>query len=114
MEEERGVIMIVTQKSAKTTTPIQGITRRILAYTEKVMLTEHALEKGAILPEHKHPHEQLIYIISGELEIEMSGEHFKLLQGDSIAVPSNVNHKATALKESVALDIFAPARTDYL
>jgi quercetin dioxygenase-like cupin family protein len=114
MEEERGVNMIVSLKSAKTTLPVPGITRRILAHSEKVMLTEHTLETGAILPEHNHPHEQVIYIISGELVLEMNGEHFKLIQGDSIAVPSNVNHKATALKASVALDIFAPARTDYL
>jgi quercetin dioxygenase-like cupin family protein len=106
--------MIVSHKSAKTTTPVPGITRRILAHSEKVMLTEHALEKGAILPEHKHPHEQLVYLLSGEILLEMGGELLKLLPGDSVAVPSNLNHKATALKESVALDIFAPARIDYL
>jgi quercetin dioxygenase-like cupin family protein len=106
--------MIVSHSSVKVTTPVPGITRRILAHTENVMLTEHALAKNAILPEHHHPHEQLIYLLSGELLLEMGGKQFKLLQSDSLAVPANVNHKATALKESVALDIFAPARKDYL
>lgn len=106
--------MIISRKSAKTSTPVPGITRLILAHSDKVMLTEHDLDEGAILPEHKHPHEQLTYLLSGELLFEMDKEHFTLFQGDSIAVPSDVVHKAVALKKSVALDIFAPARTDYL
>jgi quercetin dioxygenase-like cupin family protein len=106
--------MIIKRDSAKTTVPVPGIVRIILARTEKVMLTEHTLEKGAILPEHKHPHEQIVYLLSGELLLEVESGQFKMLPGDSIAIPSNAVHKATALKESMALDIFAPARTDYV
>jgi quercetin dioxygenase-like cupin family protein len=106
--------MLIKHKDTKSTTPVPGITRRILAYTQKVMITEHALEKGAVLPDHKHPHEQIVYLLSGELLLEVSGENFTMLPGDSVAVPSNANHKAVAFKESIALDIFAPARTDYL
>ena len=52
--------MIIKRESGKTTTPVPGITRRILAHSERVMLTEHALEKDAVLPAHKHPHDQLV------------------------------------------------------
>jgi quercetin dioxygenase-like cupin family protein len=107
-------MFIIKHKEAKITEPVNGITRRILAHSEKVMLTEHTLKKGAVLPEHNHPHEQIIYLLSGELLLEVNGESIPLSPGDSVAVPSNINHKATALKESVALDIFAPARNDYL
>ena len=106
--------MLVKHKDAKTTTPFPLITRRILAYSEKVMVTEHALEKGAVLPDHKHTHEQLVYLLSGEILLEIDSENIKMLPGDSVAIPSNANHKATAVKESVVLDIFVPARTDYL
>jgi quercetin dioxygenase-like cupin family protein len=106
--------MLIRHKDAKTTLPVPGITRRILAYTGNVMITEHALEKDAVLPEHKHPHEQIVYLLSGELILEMNSEQFKLMPGDSISIPSDVSHKATSLKESIALDIFAPARMDYL
>jgi quercetin dioxygenase-like cupin family protein len=106
--------MIISRKNAKTTLPVPGITRRIFANTEKVMLTEHSLEKGAVLPEYKHPHDQLIYLVSGSLSLEMNGEILRMAQGDSVAIPSNVSHKATALEVTIALDIFAPARTDYL
>jgi quercetin dioxygenase-like cupin family protein len=106
--------MLVKHQDTKVTNPVTGITRRILAYSEKVMITEHALEKDAVLPDHKHPHEQLVYLLSGEILLEVRDEKFRMMPGDSLAVPSNANHKATALKESVALDIFAPARMDYL
>ena len=106
--------MIIKRESAKVTVPVTGITRRLLAHTDQVMLTEHELEKGAVLPEHNHPHEQLVYLISGKLLLEMGEEKIELNPGDSAAVPSNLNHKAVALEKSVALDIFSPARKDYL
>jgi quercetin dioxygenase-like cupin family protein len=114
VKASKGVDMIINHDSAKTTTPVPGIVRKILAHTGKVMLTEHTLQKGAVLPEHQHPHEQLVYLLSGELLLDVEGGQFKMLPGDSIAIPSNAVHKAAALKKSVALDIFAPARTDYL
>jgi quercetin dioxygenase-like cupin family protein len=106
--------MVFKYKAAKISKPAAGITRRILAHCPEVMLTEHMLEKGAILPEHEHPHVQLVYLVSGELLVEMDGQQFTLREGDSLSIPSHISHKASALVKSVALDIFAPRRDDYL
>jgi quercetin dioxygenase-like cupin family protein len=106
--------MIFSYKSAKVSEPVAGITRRVLANSRNVMLTEHLLEKGAVLPQHQHPHEQLVYLLSGELLLEINGEQFLMKQGDSVIVQSDATHKATANEKCCALDIFAPARTDYL
>jgi quercetin dioxygenase-like cupin family protein len=106
--------MISRYKSARISKPVPGITRRVMAYSPSVMLTEHTLEKGAVLPEHSHIHEQLVYLVSGELVLEINGELFQMAVGDSIVVPSNAVHKATAVVPSVVLDIFTPAREDYL
>jgi quercetin dioxygenase-like cupin family protein len=106
--------VIIKYKSAKTTIPFNGVTRRILAHSPELMLTEHTLEKGAILPEHSHPHLQLVFLRSGKLTVEMGGERLEVTEGDSFVIPSGLLHKVTALEESVALDIFAPSRKDYL
>jgi quercetin dioxygenase-like cupin family protein len=106
--------MIIDYRSAKTTTPAPGIIRRILANSPEVMLTEHTLQKGAVLPEHQHPHVQLVYLLSGQFTIEMNGEQFTINQGDSFVIPSNAAHKVVALADSVVLDIFTPCRQDYL
>ncbi len=106
--------MIVSYKSAKISKPAAGITRRILAHCPEMMLTEHILKKDAVLPEHQHPHVQMAYLLSGKLLMEINGEQFTVEPGDSFAIPSGVIHKVTAIVDSVALDIFAPEREDYL
>jgi quercetin dioxygenase-like cupin family protein len=106
--------MIINYRSAKVTQPVTGVTRRILANSAKLMLTEHTLEKGAVLPNHNHPHEQLVYLLSGTLIVEMDGEQIKIIKGDSLVIPPEVYHKVTAAENSVALDIFSPRRDDYL
>jgi quercetin dioxygenase-like cupin family protein len=106
--------MIVKHKSARISTPAPGVVRRILANSAKLMLTEHTLVKGAVLPDHKHPHEQLVYLLSGAIRLEMNGDILQMAAGDSLVIPSNMTHKVTALENTVALDIFTPAREDYL
>jgi quercetin dioxygenase-like cupin family protein len=106
--------MVINYNSAKISKPVYGVTRRILAHSNNLMLTEHTLEKGAILPDHKHIHEQLVYLLKGEIMIDMAGERLNVIAGDSLVIPSNVSHKVTALTKSIALDIFSPARQDYL
>ena len=112
--KERKADMIVKYSSAKVTQAFPGVMRRVLANSPSVMLTEHTLEKGAVLPDHNHPHEQLVYLLSGELRMEMEGTQFTMVSGDSLAIPSNVNHKVTAAEKSTVLDIFTPRRDDYL
>lgn len=106
--------MVVHRNSAKVSEPFDGVKRRILANSDRLMLTEHTLEKGAILPEHNHPHEQLVYLLSGEVVIEMGGDKFNIIEGDSLVIPSNLSHKVTASRNSLVLDVFAPSRKDYL
>jgi quercetin dioxygenase-like cupin family protein len=106
--------MVTKYGFAKVTHPVEGITRRILANSAQVMLTEHILDAGAVLPIHNHPHEQLVFLLSGQIIIEMSGSQYTLKEKDSLVIAPDVFHKAIAIKPSVALDIFIPAREDYL
>jgi|WetSurMetagenome_2_1015567.scaffolds.fasta_scaffold121521_2 quercetin dioxygenase-like cupin family protein len=106
--------MITSYKSAKITEPAPGIARRVLANSPEIMLTEHTLQKGSILPEHRHSNIQLVYVVSGQFVIEMNGNNFTAVKGDSFVIPSSSAHKVTALADSVVLDIFTPARQDYL
>jgi quercetin dioxygenase-like cupin family protein len=105
---------VVTKYStARTTHPISGVVRKILANSPNLMLVEHTLEKGAVLPDHKHPHEQLVYLLSGEIQLELNGDSIVMSAGDSLLIPPNINHKVETFKKSVALDIFTPRREDF-
>jgi quercetin dioxygenase-like cupin family protein len=106
--------MVFSHEAAKVTHPVPGVTRRILANSRNLMLTEHTLEKGAVLPDHHHLNEQLVYLLSGAIILEMDGVAVNMVTGDSLDIPPDVSHKVTALEKTVALDIFSPAREDYL
>ena len=55
-----------------------GITRRILAHEGGMMIVEATFQKGAVGTAHRHPHEQVSYILSGKFRYTMDGESYIL------------------------------------
>ncbi|HTB97957.1 MAG TPA: cupin domain-containing protein [Terracidiphilus sp.] len=96
------------------TTPEPGLQRQILVYTPAMMLVRHTMQKGWQGAAHAHPHEQLVYIISGCITATVEGKTIQAGEGDSFIVGSNAMHQASALENSVVLDVFTPAREDYI
>lgn len=94
--------------------PEPGLTRRILANNEKLMLVEHRMEQGWAGARHSHPHDQLVYVISGHLRFSGGERSFEVRAGDSFIIKGDVEHQAWALSPSVVLDVFTPTRKDYL
>ncbi|MHB1042461.1 MAG: cupin domain-containing protein [Eubacteriales bacterium] len=91
-----------------------GIKRKTLVYGKKTLMTEFLLEKGNILPAHKHPQEQTGYLVSGKIILIIGQEEFEVNPGDSWVIPGNVEHRAEIIEDSVAVEVFAPVREDYL
>ncbi|WP_437580849.1 cupin domain-containing protein [Sorangium sp. So ce887] len=94
-------------------TPEPGLKRRILAQNPNMMLVEHHMELGWAGARHSHPHDQLVYVISGRLKFSCGDEEFEARAGDSFVVRGGVEHQAWAFEPSVVLDVFTPAREDY-
>lgn len=93
---------------------VDGVKRKTLVYGEKTLMTEFLLEKGKVLPEHRHPQEQTGYLVSGKIKLYIGGESREVNPGDSWVIPGNVDHRAEILEDSVAVEVFAPVREDYL
>ena len=89
------------------------MTRQVLAHNDELMLVRHYFEQGWTGERHSHPHHQLVYVVKGALQVEVEGEAFDVLAGDSFIVNGGVEHQASALEASEVLDIFTPAREDY-
>jgi quercetin dioxygenase-like cupin family protein len=102
--------------SSRTTTEsaAEGITRQILGYDDHLMLVRVVFTCGAVGVLHHHPHRQVSYIESGSFEVEIDGVRQILKQGDSYFIPPNVAHGAVALEDGALIDVFAPARQDFL
>lgn len=91
-----------------------GITRKVLTYSTNLMICELTLQKGASIPMHDHPHEQSTYVVAGRFRYTVGNETKEVAAEDCVLIPGNVPHEITALQDSVAIDIFSPAREDFL
>jgi quercetin dioxygenase-like cupin family protein len=93
---------------------LDKIRRKTLVFGEKSLLCEFRLEEGAVLPFHQHPHEQTGYLIAGRLELTIDGRTHRIEPGGSWCIPGGTLHGALALADSVAVEVFAPVREDYV
>lgn len=96
--------------------PATGVEIRIIGSGEKVMLTYIIAKPGAIVPDHKHPHEQIGTCIQGEGVLTSGGKSFKTVPGASWYIPGGESHdwKCTSKGETILIETFAPPREDYL
>ena len=93
---------------------VQGVYIKTLAFGEKTLLTEFKLEAGRVSPRHAHIEEQTGYLVSGSIELTIGDKTYTANPGDSWSIPSNVEHAARILSDSVAIEVFSPVRKDYL
>lgn len=107
-------IVVVTHAEAKRNLPEKGLIRLVGAYNEKLFLAEHYMEEGWAGAAHSHPHEQIVYVISGHLKVTCGGKTFDARSGDSFVVRGGVEHQATALEATHVIDVFTPCRSDYV
>jgi quercetin dioxygenase-like cupin family protein len=92
---------------------LPGLKRRAV-WLDHVMITFFTFEPHTVIPEHDHPHEQITYVIEGELEFTLGEETRRLKAGDGVCIPPNVPHRAHTLDQhTVALDAWHPPREDY-
>ena len=79
------------------------------------MLVEFTFEAGAASWEHSHPHEQVGYVVDGEIDFVMAGQApVRLRRGGSYYVPPGVKHYIVTHAPTVLLDAFTPMREDFL
>ena len=91
-----------------------GLRRKILGYDDHLMMVCVDFQKDAIGALHSHEHRQVTYIVKGVFEVTIGGEKKILREGDSFFVPPNIPHGVVALEEGRLIDVFTPARTDFL
>ena len=99
----------------KNITP-KKLTEGILGYYahgEKHTMGLVELEKGSIVPMHSHIHEQITFILEGQLDMVIDGEPCFLTEGMYHIIHSNMPHSAVAVTDCKVIDTFSPVREDY-
>lgn len=106
--------VIVTHEEGKESAPENGLKRRVLAYNDKLFLAEHEMVKGWAGTVHSHPHEQIVYVVRGHLKIACKGKTVDIRTGDTFVVRGGVEHGASAVEDSLVIDVFTPCREGYI
>jgi quercetin dioxygenase-like cupin family protein len=89
-----------------------GIRAR-LVHTDRVTHSWVELDEGATFPDHHHPHEQIVSVLDGTLDIVVGGEALVLTAGQVLVIPPDVAHQGRARTACRVLDAFAPVREEY-
>lgn len=90
--------------------------RKILVYSENIMLMYTEAMPGGPGISHSHPHEQITYMIQGTSELTAGGETVTLKAGSSALLEPDEYHEIRGVGDEkvIVLDIFHPYREDYI
>jgi len=72
-----------------------------------------SIKAGQSLPEHSHPHEQIVSVLEGELELTVEGVPHRLTRGIVFVLPGGTPHSALSITDCLVLDTFHPVREDF-
>ena len=93
--------------------PVDGAVMRGL-FGEGAMLNLVDLEPDAEVPLHSHPHEQLGYVVEGEIIMIIDGAEHRMPPGTAYVIPGGVEHSGRGgLDGCRVVDVFQPPREDY-
>ena len=71
-------------------------------------------KEGAVTLPHNHESEEVIIVLSGVWRFQMPNREVTLSANQMLCIPAGVEHSSEALDDTVALDICAPTRPDWI
>jgi len=98
--------------------PLSAFISRQVVHGERTTVARIRLRKGAIVPRHQHVNEQISMVERGKLRFVISDgiadEERVVSAGEALVIPPNAPHLVEALEDSLATDLFAPIREDWI
>jgi len=91
-----------------------GVVRRVFS-GDNATLAFTTLDPGHEPRPHSHPHEQIVYILSGRARFVVGDDEVVAGPGDMLVVPPGVEHWAETVGDEpvVDLSVFSPRRDEY-
>jgi quercetin dioxygenase-like cupin family protein len=115
MEEgEKMLRQLASVHDAKPVEMREGIVRRTLVFSDRMLLCHWEIRAGTRFGEHSHVYEQAGFVVRGRLRMTIDGVPSELGPGSSYLVPPNVRHDAEALEDVEVVDVFSPLREEYV
>jgi unsaturated pyranuronate lyase len=89
------------------------IERRVLA-GKQGMLVWWKIKAGARAAPHRHPHEQIVWMLKGQMDFRIGNERRSMSAGDVAVIPSDAEHEGFFPEDAEVVDVFSPPREDFL
>jgi len=99
------------------TLPEERVTDKIsrkIAAGDQEMIVWWSMKAGAHATAHKHPNEQIAWMLKGKMEIRLGSERRSCGPGDVVVIPGGIEHEAFFPEDSEVIDVFSPPREDFL
>ena len=96
-------------------TPVRdGVSRKSFS-GDGATLALHRLMPGHEPRPHRHPHEQLVYILAGTIRFHVADEVRTISAGGLMAIPPDIEHWGEVIGDEpvLNLDVFIPRRPEY-
>jgi len=90
---------------------VTGVTARFI-HSSSMTIAYWELDAGASMPEHTHPHEQIVNVLKGEVKYSVGDENQILDEESVLVIPPNIPHGGAAIVNCRLLDVFYPVRGD--
>jgi quercetin dioxygenase-like cupin family protein len=87
---------------------------RKVAIGENITVARVEVKEGAITHAHRHENEEMILVLKGSWRFQLPNGAVTLSENQMLSIPPGVEHSSEALEDTVALDICAPTRLDWL
>lgn len=101
-------------KSLESRELAEGVTIQVIP-GERMTMVVFTLQKGAQIPEHAHPHEQMGLVSSGKMRLVIDGEERELASGAAWHIPGEVVHSGECLADDTkVVEFFSPPREDLM
>jgi quercetin dioxygenase-like cupin family protein len=91
----------------------EKITRRVMS-GERGMIVWWNIKAGAHAAAHRHPHEQIFWVLKGRMDFRLGDERRMCGPGDVGVIPGGVEHEGWFPEDTEVIDVFAPRREDFL
>jgi quercetin dioxygenase-like cupin family protein len=113
----RNVMPVISGFSALAAMPWERlndtIERRVLA-GKQGMIVWWKMKAGAHAAAHRHPHEQIVWMLKGKMDFRIGDERRSMVAGDVAVIPGGVEHEGFFPEDTEVVDVFAPPREDFV
>lgn len=83
-------------------------TRKILNYSDRLIMCEVHIDRGIVIDKHSHHPEQMGYVVRGKALMNINGKSKIYEEEQSCFIPGQSEHSTEGVEDTIVIDVFCP------